>query len=177
MSRPAVLQKAQLWSVVATAVPGRSHVRDARPCQDRFAWSWSDRGVLTTAVADGAGSAPLARAGADAAVHAVDSTSRRLGSYPQPPVTMTPAMFTGLFGVARTSLRYRAWRLNVPIGDLATTLAVAVLGPRHLLLGQVGDGLLTVRLTSGELVAPVPPGRGEYANETYSSPTPSGPHT
>lgn len=155
------------WAVVAAAAVGRSHLRTAQPCQDRFAWSWTGAGLLSAAVADGAGSAPLAQLGAATAVDAVDRLAQRLGSAVHPPAAVAPALFTAFFGAARTAVRYQAWRRGVPLGDLATTLAVAVLGPKHLLLGQVGDGLLTVRRSTGEIVAPVPPARGEYVNETY----------
>ena len=155
------------WSVAAASATGQSHLRAAVPCQDRFAWSWSGREALTVAVADGAGSAPRADLGAQAAVHAVTSLAQRLGQRPQPPVALAPSLFTGLFLGARTAVRCLARSMRRPLGDFATTLSVAVLWRDRLLLGQIGDGLVTARLTTGQVIAPIPPARGEYANETY----------
>ncbi|MGH3940071.1 MAG: PP2C family serine/threonine-protein phosphatase [Pseudonocardiaceae bacterium] len=155
------------WSVAAASATGQLHVRAALPCQDRFAWSWSAREVLAMAVADGAGCAPRAHLGAQAAVHAVISIAQRLGRWPPPPAALAPSAFTGLFFGARAAVRYLAWRMQRPLEEFATTLSVAVLWRDHLLLGQVGDGLLTVRLRTGQIISPAPPARGEYANETY----------
>lgn len=160
------------WSVAAASATGQLHVRAALPCQDRFAWSWSASGVLTMAVADGAGSAPRAHLGAQAAVRAVISVAQRLGRCPPAlttlaPTALVPSVFTGLFFGARTAVRCLAWRMQRPLEEFATTLSVAVLWRDHLLLGQVGDGLLTVRLSTGQIISPAPPARGEYANETY----------
>jgi Protein phosphatase 2C len=155
------------WLVAAASATGRSHARAAVPCQDRFAWSWSGRETLATAVADGAGSAPRSDLGAQTAVRAVTSLVQRLGRCPQPPAVLAPAAFTGLFGGARMAVRCLARSMRLPLDDFATTLSVAVLWRNHLLLGQVGDGLLTARLTTGQIISPIPPARGEYANETY----------
>lgn len=111
------------------------------------------------AVADGAGSARLGGVGAaiavDAAVEALTASAGSLwwGS---------PAASVGW---ARVALEEAARDRGVALGDLATTLHVAVLCHDRLWTAQIGDGAVVAR-RHGEPVIVDPVARGEYVNET-----------
>jgi hypothetical protein len=67
---------------------------------------------------------------------------------------------------ARASLEREATMRGARLDDLATTLIVAVVTDEGLAVASIGDGVVAVRRSSGDLEAPVPPQRGEYANES-----------
>ncbi len=58
------------WRVVAASVRGAGHAKTGQPCQDAHHWTLLPGGALAAAVADGAGSAPLAEVGAEVAATA-----------------------------------------------------------------------------------------------------------
>src|SRR5688572_17030964 len=65
-----------IWRVVAASVRGTGHEKTNLPCQDAHGWEDIEGGWLVAAVADGAGSAPLAQEGAEVAVrHVVKMTT------------------------------------------------------------------------------------------------------
>lgn len=71
----------------------------------------------------------------------------------------------GIFQAALEEIQVRASELGLAPGQLATTLAVAVITPRATTVAQVGDGIVACELNGRPQVL-VPEVKGEYANET-----------
>lgn len=139
------------WRAVCASATGSSHRARDEPGQDAVLVRGLPDGGLAVAVADGAGSAPLAAEGSALAVAAA--------------VAAVEMGFdvAGAFEVAREALggddEARAAR--------ATTLLLAVFdaGDGALHVGQVGDGFVVVQRSSGlDVVVPAP--EREYLNET-----------
>jgi hypothetical protein len=158
------------WRVAAASVQGASHQRTASACQDAHKWATLGQGLLLAAVADGAGSAPLASEGAAVAVSAaIQFASQKLSSHPSPH-TMDDrswqALLTETIAAARNALDSEATQRSAPLRDLATTLLVVV-ASRELVAGvQIGDGAIVVADALGGLQPLSRPAQGEYLNET-----------
>lgn len=155
------------WRVVSASVEGTSHRARGGGCQDSHASRALPDGTLIIAVADGAGSAPRSAEGATrAAAHIVASLRRML--LKRRPVTDEEweRVMRRAFLNARLSVLAVARGAGRRPRDFATTLTCAVLTAELIVVGQIGDGLVVVQTHEGELLAPVRPQRGEYANET-----------
>lgn len=144
------LTLASCWRAVCASATGSSHRARDEAGQDAVLLRSLADGGLVVAVADGAGSAPLAAEGSALAVAAAVA-SVEMG-LPLPDA----------FAVARDSLgdddEARSAR--------ATTLLVAVVRDDVLEIGQVGDGFVVVRRDGGELDVAVRAPEREYLNET-----------
>jgi hypothetical protein len=154
------------WRVAAASVQGAAHVRAGTPCQDAHRWSALRGGWLVAAVADGAGSAPLAETGARiAADTVVDRVRDALAADGGADLA---AVLESAFRAALEAVRAEAEGRGVDPSDLATTLAAAVATPARVVAAQVGDGAVVVRAPDGSLHAPTADAapRGEYLNET-----------
>lgn len=136
----------------AASVKGSSHAARGEGCQDAHGFCELDDGRVALAVADGAGSAALAATGSRvavvAALHAFENGA--------PP---GEAMVE-----ARAALEREASFADHELGDLATTLAIVVVG-ETIEAAQVGDGAVVV-CRDGEFEVLDPPARSEYLNET-----------
>ena len=147
------------WSVLGASVAGTGHRSRALPCQDACRWCHfgPDGDWLAVAVADGAGSASHADAGATLTC---DELIRRVALAP-PDTLLTPDGMTDLFRGVREALLAEAERLGVPGREVACTALLAVLGPSAAAFAQAGDGAIVV----GDRVVfwPEP---AEYANAT-----------
>jgi hypothetical protein len=138
------------WRAVCASATGSSHRARAEPGQDAVLLRELPGGGWVAAVADGAGSAPLAAEGAALAVAAAVASVEVGLALPQ------------AFAVARDALG----------GDddarsaRATTLLVAAVRDGVLEVGQVGDGFVVLRRDGGELEVAVPAPEREYLNET-----------
>lgn len=131
---------------VALSVPGSSHLRDGRGCDDACAVQWR-RGAWLMAIADGAGSAPRSRAGARLAVSSAMVWLR------DNPLTAADKSPEGHLQRCFRSTRKRVMALasgeGRPAHEYATTLAVAIVRPRLALAMHVGDGAVVVRHREG----------------------------
>jgi len=147
------------WSALGESVTGTGHRLRNVPCQDafRFRAFGPDGDWLAVAVADGAGSATHAEAGATVAC---DEFARRVGLVP-PESLLTPDGMTELFRGVRDAVLTEAERLGVPGRELACTALLAVIGPTAAAFAQVGDGAIVV----GDRVV-FWPDPAEYANAT-----------
>ena len=147
------------WTVLGVSVAGTSHRARDLPCQDACRWCHfgPDGDWLAVAVADGAGSATHADAGATLCVA---EFARRVGLV-TPDALMTVDGMTELFRSVRDALVAEAERLGVPGREVACTALLALVGPAAAAFAQVGDGAIVV----GDRVVfwPEP---AEYANAT-----------
>jgi hypothetical protein len=155
------------WKVVAAKAVGTSHQAIGLPCQDALAWCWLPSGLLAIALADGAGSAPMAETGANLAV------DQALKSLQDSPANLTPeeteawgSAIRVAFQAARWALQEEALAASLPPSAFATTLICLVAASDGLVLGQVGDGAVVARTPLGDLYTLTQPQRGEFANET-----------
>jgi hypothetical protein len=148
-----------VWKVIGASVAGRSHQAAGTGCEDASAWRVRP-GLACLAVADGAGSRPMARDGATLAVfHALEAASQFTS-------TGDPASWLRrAFAHARDQIGVVASARGRDAGDYATTLAVAVLTREVIAIAQVGD-TIAVTGTGGRYETAAPAPRGEYVNET-----------
>lgn len=158
-----------MWKSVWGSVPGTSHRRVGKPCQDycnSLTVETSDGPVLVVACADGAGSAELSDVGAHLAVEtflaaAGDALARGDGT--------TASDQDVLFGwneAARRRLEAEADLRGVELRQFACTLLTAIVGPAQAAFTQVGDGaIIFSRVDDYQFV--FWPSSGEYANTTH----------
>lgn len=154
------------WLIAARSVEGTRHVRDGVICQDAHRVETSGE-VLVAAVADGAGSALHAAAGAGAAVdQGVNSLLQALVTTPLD--RFDRAFFLGILNSVRERLSLEAFRIGASVDHLSCTLLLAVSGPGRTVAAQVGDGAVVCGPADkpGEIVALTRPDFGEYLNET-----------
>ncbi|HYR61129.1 MAG TPA: PP2C family serine/threonine-protein phosphatase [Actinomycetota bacterium] len=157
------------WVLAGGTALGTTHAESGLPCQDSIA-TWvrppggTGRVVAVAAVADGAGSARLSHIGSQTAVAEVVRMAQALGTDPAAPAA-GPELVRALFTGARRAVEGAAPAAGALRDDLATTLIVAVVTEDGFAVAEVGDGVVAVR-TSGGIVGPLAPQRGEFANET-----------
>lgn len=159
---------AHRWRVAGASVQGGSHKRNGQPCQDSSRWDEIPGGVLVAAVADGAGSAECSEIGASLAVtRAMKQACTRLANGVPRTAGGGEALLYDCFRAARDELIATAESMSISLGDLATTLLLAVVTPDRLVAGQVGDGAIVARLPDDSFSAVTrPPVQQEYVNET-----------
>jgi len=155
------------WRVVFAKATGTAHLNNGLPCQDAADWRVLPSGFLTIALADGAGTAPQAETGANLAISAaLTSLENSLANQFPSDMSAWIAALHQAFRTAQDVLFAEAQDNELTPGDYATTLTCLVAADHRLAFGQVGDGVLVARTSSGELYTLTQPQRGEYANET-----------
>ena len=154
------------WSIAAASVPGKSHTAVGRGSDDAYAWSLADDGSgLVAAVADGAGSRTGTSAwGSYIACQVVSRHATTLVASLGTQVEAEAAI-EELFAAVLAGIGAKSRSLGLTLGDLSTTLAVAVLGPSASVVAQVGDGIVVCEV-AGKPAVRIPEEKGEYANET-----------
>ncbi|MEB3884417.1 PP2C family serine/threonine-protein phosphatase [Lyngbya sp. CCY1209] len=157
-------QDSPRWQLVSASVAGKSHEKQALPCQDaHICRATSDR--LIVAIADGAGSASLADVGAQLAVKtAVELMADCLSASEGEPDWN--AELLKVVGRTKEAIKAEAGDRDVPVRELATTLILGVATPSAIAVAQVGDGAAVVEDGQGNLIALTTPASGEYLNET-----------
>ncbi|MGE0433794.1 MAG: PP2C family serine/threonine-protein phosphatase [Planctomycetota bacterium] len=164
------------WRAAAASAIGQSHAASKTGCQDAVHWrrAGGAREVLVAAVADGASSASLGRAGAEvASLAAVDAVCALAPAWPAD--TDGDAWRAALRQVVITAcnaLVAEAAARGAALDDLATTLVLVVATPGLVAAAQVGDGAAVVADEFGRLATITRPARGEYANTTTFLTTP-----
>lgn len=151
--------------VYGASVQGAGHARADLPCQDAHGWRVVRPGICC-AVADGLGSAARAEEGSRIAVAAALEAlvkSSEAGPGWETPNALEESVRKA-FRDARHALELQC-DASSSLGDLATTLLVAVVTDNATAIGQIGDGGIVGRWESGELAAFSAPTLGEYVNE------------
>ena len=149
----------------AAQATGNAHIAEALPLQDAKALDLIEGADghtwIVAAVADGAGSAPLADIGARAASAAfVKAAAYALRTVPKP--DLVRIVFNAV-ATARIVLDRIAKSRDVPVGELATTLLGCITRGEETVVVQIGDGAIV--LGQPWRVA-LHPQRGEYVNTT-----------
>ena len=159
------------WMVSGGSVTGTSHRRVGLPCQDSSSYCIAGE-VLIAAVADGAGSAALSDVGSTLAAETSVRTAERLlkechDHTPHPlGETCLKRVVLAAVDETRRALDKEAERRDAEVGQLATTLLLAVHARSILAAGQIGDGAIVVADSPGSYSTFITPQRGEYANQT-----------
>ena len=149
-----------MWKVMGASVVGVSHKKDGTQCQDAHGWR-NEPGISCLAVADGAGSRPLSAAGSALGVDRALMTAVKRADPAEPAAWVRAA-----FEDAREQIAAMAADAGGQPDDYATTLAVAVLMPDAIAIGQVGDSI-AVAGAGGHYRTVAPEVKGEYVNETF----------
>ncbi|MFI7498167.1 protein phosphatase 2C domain-containing protein [Streptomyces sp. NPDC049687] len=156
------------WRVHGLSVTGHRHRSDNMHCQDAFRCHVLDADTFLLAVADGAGSRPLSRQGAETAVDLADRFFLPATGLPRRPEDVKPFLRRG-FAALRAEFRHRT---QPHPDDYATTLTVVVHTTGWLGYLSVGDGFAVLR--SGTVkgqpqfhLLPQPAPVSEYSNEAF----------
>lgn len=150
----------------AASVPGSSHRKVGKHCQDYNCWRVTSSGILIAAVADGAGSAPWGAEGAKtASTTAVASLEALIADQDTAAIDWSRVLQDSLCK-ARERLQSEATTTGVDVLDWATTLILVAATPNLLAAVQIGDGACVAANVDGAMVALGAPQRGEYLNET-----------
>ncbi len=152
-----------MWRFAAARVPGTSHLSGGLPCQDDFT-STINGDVFVAAIADGAGSVPMAERGASTVVRSVTASVGavlRLGQ--ADPVTILKEAALA----ARRELAAIADQEGLPVRDFASTLLAVMAGPKGGAALQIGDGVIVVGDDGSDWSWVFWPQHGEYANTTH----------
>ncbi|WP_260607073.1 PP2C family serine/threonine-protein phosphatase [Streptomyces sp. WAC08241] len=139
---------------------GYRHLREGTPCQDALRYRRTSSGGLVLAVADGAGSAPRSREGAEKAVRlATDAFAPLVTPWRRlPDARARKEELTGAFRKVRDA--FLDWCAGPP-GPYATTLTVVVVAEGWLGQLSIGDGLVLVRAEEARGAGPGEPGPGD----------------
>lgn len=154
-----------MWRAIGKSVVGTSHLKGQLPCQDYADYLRCQIGgepVLVAGISDGAGSAALSHLGSQAAVGAL---LRQAASCERPVADISRGDVQVWFSSALAHLKSVAEQERIETRDLACTALVAVLGDRHAVFAQIGDGAWVAE-TNGVFGAVTWPQNGEFANET-----------
>jgi hypothetical protein len=160
-----------MWKVIGASVTGTSHQAAGKACEDAAGWR-TGQGLTCLAVADGAGSRPRSGAGAALAVEralaraCAGADGQADGQNGDGEGGGDPAAWVRqIFEDARDQIAVLASADGNEPDDYATTLAVAILTSRLVIIGQVGDAI-AVAGHQGRYQTMAPAPRGEYVNET-----------
>ena len=161
-SRP--VNPAQRWFVAEASVPGAKR-KDAAANQDACrSYAAPDGRLLAAAVGDGAGTAPNGAQGAKTAVYAAVRSIAHLGAVL--PSLALPAILRAAMVVAAGNVHFVARRQQRPAREYAATVALLISREGETAISQLGDSVCLLETTTDGWQLPLPPHRGEYANET-----------
>lgn len=159
-------------SLVGVSVRGRLHAHRGRWREDAFALGRADAWAVAC-VADGAGSRPLARVGAQVAAQAALTAFQQVSDGDPEDASVQKhlcARLTNSMLAAREALEKEAEMRTCDISDLGTTLLVAAFArtPPADLLGWIGlgDGLIAAKTIDGVSKVLHDEDHGTYAGET-----------
>jgi hypothetical protein len=156
------------WRAIGASVMGLRHKRDDKPCQDYWGYRALSTGEFAVAVADGAGSAPLAAEGAQAMVENALAAIATIWERYQPTSRQAwRGVIAQAFQIAQQRLGLQAAAAGQPPRAYAATLLVAIVSQDLVVCGLVGDCAAVVAMHNGERQSLCRPQRGEYANTTY----------
>ena len=162
------------WRVIAVSQRGLSHETQGLPNQDSYAVrilyaTGRIPETLIIAVADGAGSAPLAHIGAQSVTSATAAFLHNLISLdPHAAIGLNEARESLRLAIeqARQVLQEQARQKRASINDLSTTIQLVIANECLISTLHIGDGRTVVGDANDEYFNLSRPYNGEYANET-----------
>lgn len=162
------------WRCIGASVIGVSHQRHEKPCQDYWSHCLLPTGELVVAVADGAGSALMAQAGAHLVVEGALATVQALRQRYQPASRKAwRDLVERAFRAAQRTVARHAEQTGHTPRDYAATLVLAIITSDMVVCGLIGDCAIVLTTADGKLQSLCQPQRGLYANTTYFATHPS----
>lgn len=157
------------WMLVGASYRGRQHRHEAKYREDAYKVAVADEWHIA-AVADGAGSAPLARVGAQLATEAAVTKLVEDLPYSELRETTVRDILAAAAEHARQALQAEAHTRQTAISAFATTLLIVthrVTENGHwAAVFQVGDGTIAGCAADGRVIQFGRPDQGEFAGET-----------
>lgn len=154
-----------MWRSIGAKAKGAAHAHDGTPCQDAFAHASIAVDLVAIAVADGAGSAPFSKSGAEISVTRAVRYLQNVGDLLAAEEVLWAAGVRGAFDAARGAIIDFGRSKGIDTREFATTLQVVLLGQRAYCYGRIGDGGSVGRLRGA--IVPLGPAPGNvFANET-----------
>lgn len=152
-----------MWNCIQSAVQGKGHVSENRPCQDKvFFLKQNDCTVIS--LADGAGSAKLSHFGAESITQYIcEDFVLNFDTYfnAQDGILVKENLLTNIIScLEKTAVQY-----NCLLHDLASTLLVVAIKDDNFILLHIGDGVIGYMINE-ELKVASKPNNGEFANTT-----------
>lgn len=159
------------WRIAAASVVGTSHERTGSNCQDahdcRLVADSSGDKVFVGVAADGAGSAARSESGSRICCQTIASEIERHLAAGHPLKSVTREHAIQWLELAREAVSVAADEEDRSVRDYACTLLAAVVGDKHAVFFQVGDGAIVVPGEEpGEWCWIFWPQSGEFANTT-----------
>ncbi len=124
------------WLVGAFSQLGHGHAKENIPMGDAYCIGRVGD-LVYLAVADGVSSAPKSQLGAQLAVATI---AARVTQSAQLRIRSTSNDVSGIFETARDAIGREAKNLRCPIAHFATTLMLAILDDRSIIVAKIGDG-------------------------------------
>lgn len=156
-----------LIKVAGAATIGRSHIRDGKPCQDKFCvWRGANKKSAGISLADGAGSSPYSQIGAEYAVNTViPFVHEHFDNFFKNPSGAGKIIVEHLLnGLSKVSEEH-----GLLPNDMACTMLFVQIRRKknsiYYLAGHIGDGVIFYEHAKGVKILSEPE-RGEYANTT-----------
>jgi len=156
------------WQVAAASKRGSRHEASGAGCEDAYQVVQTRLGVLAIAVADGAGSAEFAEAGANiASQRAAADVCTSLAQVGDAPDDSTlERILEAAMAAALAAVQTEAAKREVDYHELASTMILVIAHRDFIAAAQIGDGATVVADEAGELFSLTVPPPGEYLNET-----------
>lgn len=157
-----------MWRHIAQSLQGSSHTAEGTPCQDNArvrVLGSGDAAALVACVADGAGTAAHSSEGSQLACEAVIENAAKFFESHGSWNVFDEKVAIGWCEDARHRIKQAAEARSCSTREFATTLCVAILGPRQAYFFQIGDGAIILR-AGGVYGVVFWPQSGEYANST-----------
>ncbi|EAY27866.1 PP2C family serine/threonine-protein phosphatase [Microscilla marina] len=166
-------KKQKLWVVVGDSVMGLNHVKNNIPCQDSHLYEEMENGWGIAIVADGAGSADYSHQGSQFVVKEGMSLFKKIVTENKWTTSKKLPEQAKWHKLAKTNLKQlrnmlakEAEQTKKELGQLASTIMVAIFSPLGILCTHIGDGRGGYSNSEGEWKPLFTPWKGEYANET-----------
>jgi hypothetical protein len=159
------------WKTSSASVTGAAHRAVNSGNDDAFVVSKIGNRALIVAVADGAGSAAHGGIGARVVVRKFAREAARCVSDRTPAADII-ALLPQILQQTQRRLEQFGKRRGIELGDLASTLIVAIAVGRKVIFGQIGDGAIVILNDDGNLELVELAKHGEYAGETVFVTTP-----
>jgi hypothetical protein len=160
------------WRYAFASTVGTSHSRLDLPCQDASACqvvqATDGEPVLVALLADGAGSASRAEAGAKLACTFLLGEIVAALAEGATPRDLTRDVVMELLGKLQNCIAAQAESEGRKIRDFASTVLCALVGTREAVFFQIGDGAIVISTPDEEAYSWVFwPDSGEYENTTF----------
>lgn len=156
------------WRIISASAIGTSHLSSGLACQDSCLALVHNcdtpAPILSIFVADGAGSAIKGGEGAELAVEAATNFISHRVAHSE--IGLSDDLAVECILAIREKIFAAADQAELKARDFACTILGVLASPTELLVMQIGDGAIVLE-EAGQLIVPIVPMTGEYANMTH----------